>query len=117
MRATAKENTVTFDLISTSTDLGELAKLAVKLDYSVLIEPVETDGTYGVRMLRTRETSLENELVSLAVLHGFSEGISGSLLISRLQTRLEALHFPLDKPIQDVMDIGGGPDHEGHSHD
>ncbi|MEG9226203.1 hypothetical protein [Aeromicrobium sp. Sec7.5] len=117
MRAQIKDTSITFDLIQTTVEIGELTKLATKLGYSVVVEPLDGRNDYAVRMLRVHEVSLEDELVALAILQAFHEGQSGSLMLSRLQSRLEKRHFPLDRSIQDVMEIGGGPEHEGHEHD
>jgi len=124
MRIMMREQELVVELIDSVVDIGELCKLAVQLGYEAHVEGVVSEeakkfGAYQVRFSWPYPSPrfATGELGNLAVLLAFVNGKSGDQLLAELRRDLERRHFPMDQPIQDVMEIGGGPDHEGHNHD
>ena len=116
MRMTVNETEVSVDLITSVVDIGQLSALATKLNFTAIVEaqPDADPPSHRVRFVRVAECFGMEELVNLAVLYGYTTGSSGEAVALELRNQLQERHFPMDKPIQDVMEIGGGPDHEGH---
>ena len=115
-RAVTRRATYVVDAISTVTELGELTKLAAKLGYIAVLEPAEGEHAQGHQVRFERETDLftAEELVNLAILTAFTQGKSGEQSLEQIRAGMVERHFPMDKPIQDVMEIAGGSEHEGH---
>ena len=116
MKAHMLSSEVLIEDLTTRTTIGELAKLATVTGVDAIIEREE--GSYSVRLKRyeTDSTDLFDELVNLFMVESVTSGRTGNDLITALTESLRRRHFPLDRPIEDVMSIGGGPEHEGHEH-
>lgn len=118
LRVQAHETEIIVDLVTVVTDIGELTKLAVKLGMDAIVQPSEEETPgYQVRFMRSGSTFGLTELYSLAAVLAYAEGKSGTDVLDDLRSAMVAAHLPMDRPLQDVMEIGGGPDHEGHDHD
>jgi hypothetical protein len=117
MRFIARRTELAIDRVREVTDIGELTKLGTVLGYSVVVEPDPQEPARRlVRFIRSEgdEAWGSEELANLAVIRAYAEGVSGKVLVERLEHELRSMCLPFDRPIQDVMEIGRGHDHTGH---
>ena len=112
---------IVVDLVREVTDIGELTKLGTVLGFEVVVErtppedrPEEMGHYWRVRMYRPERDFGEVSLASLAIIQAVARDRSGNDILDRLRSDLEKWHMPMDRPLGDVMSIGGGPDHEDH---
>ena len=118
MRTRVFEQQIIVDLIPTVIDLGELSKLGAVLGYNVHIEAPYDDEVTGhqVRLEyppdRIEWTS--SALADLAMISALTQKKSGTQILQELDRAMRRWHFPMDRPIEDVMEIGGGSQHDGH---
>jgi hypothetical protein len=115
MRMKSHDLVVTVDLVGHVVEVGELAKLGSVLGYRVVIEPgdernQEDPRRNVVRFIRDREVFGETEVADLAAVLAVVNQWSGQQVLDTLKRRFEEMQLPLDKPIEDVMSIGQGPD-------
>lgn len=111
------ESTITVDLIGSVVDVGELAKLAVKFGMAADISRVydEEMGTHTQLVMHSGSAEfVTTEIANLLLLTSYAQSRSINAVLELVIRHLRDRHAPLDKPIQDVMEIGGGPEHEGH---
>lgn len=113
---TVNETEVTVDLVTSTIDIGQLSALAVKLGFTAIIEamPDAEIPSHRIRFVRVSECWGVEEMVNIAVLYGYVTQSPGDAIVLELANSLRERHYPMDKALQDVMDIGGGPNHEGH---
>lgn len=116
MRIQITSSEVLVDLITATVDIGQLAALSSKVGSAAIVEPSPEEPGHHVRVIQQKPADGVIALASLAQLIAYARGMSGNALLDALRAEFERRHFPLDKPIQDVMEIGGGPDHDGHEH-
>ena len=118
MRATS-ESTIVIDLIKSIVDVGELTKLVVKCGMDADISRVVDEMGPHTRLVAHRAGAewFETEIADLMLVYSFVRSKSLNELFDDVRRELEDRHAPFDKAIQDVMEIGGGPEHEGHEHD
>ena len=120
MRMRAKKNQIDIDLVREFVDVGELAKLGAKCGFTVVIDrgnsaDGEDPDAMFVRLIRMGQVWGDKELLDLAVIYGVVYGRSGQQIVDHIEQQLRGLHFPMDKPISDVMAIGeAGDGHGGH---
>jgi hypothetical protein len=118
MRTTGIE--IDVDLVHEMVDIGELAKAGRFLGYDVVIERGDErlDENPREAVVRFQRTGPRvwgsQELEALVVLSGLVGRKSGNQILAELKARLEAMHFPMDRPLEDVMGIGEGPGHAHH---
>lgn len=118
MRMRTREITIDIDLITDSVDIGELVKMAAKLGLSAVVEPAGPgeglSDSYVVRMMRRNQGWPETDVANLAMIWAYVKQKSGDQVLDSIRRQLVERDFPLDRPIQDVMEIGAGHNHEGH---
>lgn len=118
MRMRTREITIDIDLITNVVDIGELVKMATQLGFSAVVEPAGSgeglSNSFVVRMMRGTRDWAETDVANLAMIWGYVNDKSGDQMLDSIRRQLVKRHFPLDRPIQDVMEIGAGPNHEGH---
>lgn len=117
-RTTVTRQTIVLDPVSLMTQIGELTKLGRFLGYDVVITPTEVEGFNGSRIVfdLNHECWSTQALQALAMITAVVNDRSGQQVLDDLKRELEESEFPLDRPISDVMEIGGGANHEGHHH-
>lgn len=120
-KVTSEKLLLTIDDLNLVETFGELTKLAIKLRMDATTQLVgdeeyDEERRYELQLERDRDepAALEDEITNLFILWCVVAGFSGNHGLKELEQRVAARHFPLDRPIEDVMSIGGGPDHEGH---
>lgn len=115
MRGMSRSETVV-DLVKSVVDVGEIAKLAAKFGMVLEMETVEDKMGSHLQLTLTRSARvfLETEIAELVMLRSYVTGRAPKLVVDDVQRELLGRHAPWDRPIQDVMEIGGGPSHDGH---
>lgn len=110
MRTMVREINFAVDGIVTSSELGELAKIGAKFGYRVVIEPEDSTSSQDgnqVRFVRNVNQWATETLIDLAIVLAFAGGLSGEQMIKQLRGGFATRQFPMDKPIQDAMSVGG----------
>jgi hypothetical protein len=120
MRMIVNSTNLVVDLVHTVGEIGELTKLAVQLGYDVRVEPATEEDVPGsqVRFIwPQRDFSVwgETHLVNMAMLYAYVNGRSGDQVLDTIRAQFVERCYPLDRPMQDVMEIASG-NHEGHGH-
>lgn len=116
---------IVIDEIPSVEDLGELTKIGILLGYDVLVtgDDEEPDSDRGddieefVQLTLRRRAWGRQELVALAALMGYVDGLSGEQIVEQVRTGLADLQYPKDRPIQDVMSIGSTAPGRRHNRD
>lgn len=121
MRTRTRGAAIVIDLIQTTEEIGEIVKLATKLNYESHVENAADKNVPGFQVRLTRDPEWtywgEDDLVNWTVLLAYVKGLSGDAVLALVRGGLEARHFSMEKPLQDVMSIGAGEGHQGHDDD
>jgi hypothetical protein len=95
---------VTFSKLDTTTEMAEIAKLAMKAAADLNVERVE-DGNGRLvpraTMTRTRPGDLVQDIAWLVYADGMTRGKSPSAVLDDVRALLEKMHVPLDVPPSD----------------
>lgn len=100
---------VTADLLTTTTEVAELAKAAVKFGANITMRPdQERDGT-AARLWREEGDGLSEDLPRLVLLLAIAEDKTVDQVLQDVRARLVAWHAPMDRPPSDMAGIGEDP--------
>jgi hypothetical protein len=113
MRTTVRRASILVDAIHEVVDIGEIVKMATVFGWNATVEPAEDRGQgYEVTLEIPNDGYTRfgtEELINLAILVGYAGGRSGQQMMEHLRAGLANRQFPLDKPLQDTMEIGRPP--------
>lgn len=122
MRMRARNIVIDVDQISEVVDIGELVKFAVHWRFGAVVEPGSPElgesSKHVVRLSREDRstTSADVDLATLAMIYAYVHEKSGDEVLADIRQQFVDRCFPLNRPIQDEMSVGGGPEHDGHDH-
>lgn len=111
---------VTVDLLSTTTEVAEVAKAAAKFGASITMRPdPKHPGSQEIRLLREEPDWPTQDLARLVYLQAMALDMSVNDVLAQVRQRLEKWDAPLDRPPSDAAGIGeaaaetGEPSAEG----
>lgn len=108
---------VTADLLSTTTEVAEVAKAAVKFGASITMRPDPDQLGTAARLRREEGDWLSEDLPRLVFLLAMAEDKTIDQVLKDVRTCLVAWHAPMDRPPSDMAGIGEGPSSFGQPHD
>lgn len=120
MRIETDSTRTYIDQIPTIVDVGQLCALSAQVGvFAVVDRQLDEDdrpaGEARVMMERPARVDALEELTTLGMVYGYAKRLSGNEVLELLRQEFEKRCMGMDRPLQEMMQIGGGHDHPGHA--